>query len=208
MAGAVTWTSSAPDKVSVDATGHLVAKAIGSAQIFAEGAAESDPPRPWSTVAEPQAGALLVTDAQVVSVGPPLGLPPEQSPGVGTEYEVTLSGVAARPPPARWCSPPRPPRSPARSSRPGRIRRDLVVTLALAPLYQLFSAYDIALSIDLAAFPAEAVPEGARGAAPSASWNAEDRTASRAGSERLVRATDLEPFKAFDCDCQHQAPAH
>ena len=189
--GAVTWTSSAPDKVEVDATGKVVAKAIGSAQIFAEGAGLRSTPT-LITVAEPAGGALLVTDAQVVSVGPPLSVPPGESPGVGTEYEVTLTGVSA-PAPGTVVL--------AAETAPvaGKVvttRQDpagTVVRLALVPLYQLFSNYDIAFSIDLAAFPLEAVPEGSSQLRRGALWKA------GRPNRPAVRA-DLEPFKAFDCD--------
>ena len=61
--GSVTWTSSAPDKVSVDSAGRLVALAIGSAQVFAQAAGVRSAPT-LVIVAQPQAGALLVTDAR------------------------------------------------------------------------------------------------------------------------------------------------
>ncbi len=193
--GAVTWTSSAPDKVEVNATGHVVAKAIGSAQVFAEGAGIRSLPT-LVFVAEPAAGALLVTDAQVVSVGPPLGLPSGESPGVGTEYEATLTGVSS-PAPGTVVL--------AAETAPvaGKVvttRQDpagTVVRLAVAPLYQLFNAYDIALSIDLAAFPVEAVPEGSVQRGRGAQWKGGPH--GKAGRVEAVRG-DLEPFKAFDCD--------
>ena len=52
-------------------------------------------PPTLAIVAAPQAGALLVTDAQVVAVGPILRLAVGAAVGVGAEYEVTLAGVAA-----------------------------------------------------------------------------------------------------------------
>jgi uncharacterized protein YjdB len=78
-----TWTSSAPAKVSVDASGQLLAKAIGSAQITAEAGGMRSTPT-VVTVAEPASGAVIVSDQQVVSVGSPLNLPPGGVPGVGT----------------------------------------------------------------------------------------------------------------------------
>jgi len=193
--GAITWTSSAPDKVSVDAAGQLTAQAIGSAQIFAEAAGVRSTPT-LVFVAQPQSGALLVTDAQVVSVGPPLGVPAGESPGVGTEYEVTLTGVST-PAPGTVVL--------AAETAPvaGKVittRQDpagTVVRLAVAPLYQLFTAYDIALSIDLAAFPVEAIPEGSLQQRQGAVWKAGPQ--GRPSRLQAIRA-DLEPFKAFDCD--------
>ncbi len=193
--GAVTWTSSAPDKVEVDATGKVVAKAIGSAQIFAEGAGLRSPPT-LVFVAEPAAGGLLVTDAQVVSVGPPLSVPPGESPGVGTEYEVTLTGVdAPAPGTVVLAAETAPVAGKAVSTR--QDPAGTVVRLALAPLYQLFTDYDIALSIDLAAFPVEAVPVGSSQLRRGAVWKGGPQ--GRPGRLRTARA-DLEPFKAFDCD--------
>lgn len=198
-AGTVSWTSSAPDKVSVDAAGQLVARAIGSAQIFAVSAGVRSAPT-LVIVAEPKPGALLVTDAQVVSVGPPLRLAAGASPGVGTEYEVTLQGVAA-PAPAPGTVVLAAETAPV-AGKVVATRQEaagLVVTLAIAPLYQLFSAYNIALTLDLSAFAIEAVPDRTTRATLSALWNA-----GRGGkAHALARARPLaalEPFKAFDCD--------
>ena len=200
--GTVTWSSSAPDRVSVDATGRVESVAIGSAQIFAEGGGFKSAPT-LATVAEPQSGALLVTDAQVVSVGPPLGLPPGEAPGVGTEYEVTLSGVTAPAPGtvvlAAETAPVAGKVVSARQESGG-----VVVTLALAPIYELFSDYDVVLDIDLSAFPAEALPASGARISPAATWNAEGRGQSR--GLRAARAFDeLEPFKAFECTANIKA---
>ena len=197
MNAPVTWTSSNPNQVTIDAAGGVAARGIGSAQIFAEAAGVRSAPT-LIIVAEPQPGALLVSDAQVVSVGPPLHLASGESPGVGTEYEVTLQGVAA-PAPGTVVL--------AAESAPvaGRVvatRVDaggLVVTLALAPLYELFSAYDIALTIDLSAFPSEAVPAQSALPTQSAVWNAERR-----GNLRTLTAAqqpaESEPFRTLHCD--------
>jgi len=201
--GTVTWTSSAPGKVSVDAAGRLVANAIGSAQIFAAAAGVRSTPT-LVFVAQPQSGALLVTDAQVVSVGPPLGLAAGEVPGVGTQFEVTLKGVTA-PAPGTVVL--------AAETAPvaGKVvttRQDaggLVVRLAIAPLYQLFSAYDIALDLDLSALPFEAVPDRAArstrpsGSTLSASWNA-GRSDKPHGPAAAPAFDVLAPFRAFDCD--------
>lgn len=202
----VVWTSTAPGKVSVDANGQLVALAIGSAQVFAQVGAVRSPPT-LVFVAEPQPGATLVTDAQVVSVGPFLGLAAGASPGVGAQYEVTLTGVAAPLPGSVVL---------AAETAPivGTVvatRQEaagLVVTLAFAPLYQVFRAYDIGLAIDLSAFAFEAVASRSAQAAPAARstslaarWNAErdPRVYALATARRLEV---LEPFKAFDCDAK------
>ncbi len=194
--GTITWSSSAPDRVSVDPTGRVEGVTIGSAQIFAEGAGLKSAPT-LAFVAEPQSGALLVTDAQVVSVGPPIGLPSGEAPGVGTEYEVTLTGVTA---PSTGTvilgAETAPVAGKVVSTRveSGQV----VVTVAIAPLYQLFTDYDIKLGIDLSAFPVEALTTGSARLSPSATWNA---THGRPSLE-VMRARDdeLSPFKAFDCD--------
>ena len=188
-AGTVTWSSSSPDKVSVDGSGRLVALAIGSAQIFAEAAGVRSAPT-LVFVAQPQPGALLVTDAQVVSVGPLLRLAAGASPGVGSQYEVTLRGVEA-PTPGTVVL--------ASETAPiaGKVvitRQEtdgLVVTLALAPLYELFSAYDIRLDHRLSAFPLEAVPEKSAQATPSA------RVERGTGAGRR-HASLIRPLDAFD----------
>jgi hypothetical protein len=194
VAGTIRWISSAPDRVSVDPAGQVTAVAIGSAQIFAEGEGLRSAPT-LVFVANPKPGALLVTDAQVVSVGPPLGLPPGTAPGVGTEYEVTLNGVA---PPATGtvflAAETAPIAGKVVSTRQGSA--GLVVTLALEPLHELFTTWDIALQIDLSAFPAVDQPEGSVRMTPSAAWNAGARDR-RAASRAL---DDLAPFQNFVCD--------
>ena len=93
VSAAVTWSSSAPNDVGVDATGLIEARAIGSAMIFAESGGIRSAPV-FVVVAEPRPGALLVRDAQVLAVVPPTGLAASEVPGVGTRYDVRLTGVA------------------------------------------------------------------------------------------------------------------
>src|SRR6266850_3989749 len=92
----LTWSSSAPAQISVDATGKVTARAIGSAQIFAHSSDVRSPPV-LVMAAEPKQGALLVADAQVVSVGEPKNLAAGEAPGIGALYEVRLRGLAAPP---------------------------------------------------------------------------------------------------------------
>lgn len=175
----VTWTSSNPNEVTVDSAGGVSATTIGSAQVFAEAGGVRSAPT-LVIVAEPKPGALLVSDEQVVSIGPAINLAPGEPPGVGTEYEVTLQGVAA---PAQGTVVLAAETSPV-AGKVVATRQDaggLVVTLALAPLYELFSAYDIALTIDLSAFPVEAVPDRSMPAGHGAS-------------------SVVGPFRAFGCD--------
>ena len=195
--GAITWRSSAPDKVSVDATGRLVANAIGSAQIFAEADGIRSSPT-LVVVAVPQPGALLVTDAQIVSIGAPLNLLPDASPGLGTQYEVTLQGVTA-PTPGTVVL--------AAETAPvaGKVvstRTDatgLIVTLAIAPLYELVSDYDIDWNIDLSAFTLEALPDQTAPTAQRMVWTRPPAS----GARILAKAQPLgvlDKFDAFKCD--------
>ncbi|HEV7575364.1 MAG TPA: Ig-like domain-containing protein [Caldimonas sp.] len=190
----VTWTSSAPTKVSVDASGNVTALAIGSAQITASAAGIDSAPT-LIVVAEPQPGALLVSDAQVVSVGAPF-LVAGALPTAAAQYEVTLQGVTAPLPGSVVL---------AAESAPiaGKVvatRQDaagLIVTLAVAPLPQLFRAYDIDWTIRLSAFPAlpaEAVPQSLGAAWSQARFAKMHPLASK-------RPLDtLSPFKPLDCD--------
>ena len=94
IAGAVTWTSSDPAQVTVSADGMVRSVVgIGSAQVFAEVEGVRSPLL-QVIVVEAKAGAVLVTDAQVVEVGT-MTLIPGAEPEAGGEYEVKLRGVPA-----------------------------------------------------------------------------------------------------------------
>jgi hypothetical protein len=209
--GAVAWTSSAPDKISVDASGRLVANAIGSAQIFAQTTSPASKTHPLADikspptlvmVAEPKAGTLLVTDAQVVSVGPPLGLAAGEAPGVGTQYEVTLRGVAA---PSSGtlvlAAETAPVAGKVVSTRQNS--GNLVVTLAISPLYELFTSYNINYDIDLSAFPVEDVPDQSASQSLGSRWNREryKSLVDRAAGHPLGFA---DPFEAVKCKAEFQ----
>lgn len=186
---AVTWTSSAPDRVSVDETGRVTARAIGSAQIFAtSGVVRSAPV--FVMVAEPAPGALLVTDAQVVSVGPTVGLAPGEVPGPGTQYEVRLTGIATTPSSGTIVL------AAENAAVAGKVvstRTEsgvLVVTLAVTPLYELLVRYDINWKIDLSTLPAAA------GQAPGgASANLSSATGSTSVSPSILKV-----INAINCD--------
>ena len=92
----VTWTSSAPAQIAVDASGKLSALTIGSAQVFAQAGGVRSPPV-LVAAADPAPGAILVTDAQVVSVGDFIGAVPGEIPDLGTQYEVRVRGVTPAP---------------------------------------------------------------------------------------------------------------
>lgn len=192
----VAWTSSAPDRVVVDPSGAVSGVAIGSALVFAKaGSLQSLPV--IAIVAQPVAGALLLTDAQIVSVGAALNLDADGVPGVGTQYEVTLQNVAAPAPGTVVIAIEKQPVT-------GTVvatRQDatgLVVTLALVPASQLFSAYDIDLTIDLSTFPMQAAPSEA-----AQSIGAPRRSAIQ--KARRQDTSPLAPFKALDCDASVKA---
>lgn len=192
----IAWTSTRPDKVSVDANGGLQALAIGSAQIVAEAGGVKSPPT-LVVVAQPQAGAVLVSDAQVLSVSQPVVADPEALVLVGAQYDVTLRDVAV-PLPGTIVL--------AAESAPiaGRVvstRQEggnLVVTLAVVSLPDLFTAYDLDWTIDLSAFATEAPPTAAARATGLPVWNAAKR--GRLQVQASARPLDaLAGFSPFEC---------
>lgn len=91
----VVWTSSTPDQVSVDATGKVRSvTSIGSAQVFAEAGGLRSTPVLISTV-ELKPGTLLLSDADIVQVAPPVAPAPGMFPGPGTQYDIWLAGQQA-----------------------------------------------------------------------------------------------------------------
>jgi hypothetical protein len=153
---AASWTSSNPAIVAVDASGTVRAtRARGTALIRAAvGDRTSDPV--YVTVASPVAGALLIGDDAVVA-GPTL-VPTDAEPTAATPYEVVLRGVA----------------SPAVGtivigaegrSIGGRVvsavaeGADMRVRLAGVPPTELFTDFEFADSLDLAAGPFEVDPD-------------------------------------------------
>jgi hypothetical protein len=194
LPGIVTWSSSAPDRVDVSAGGLLTALAVGSAQVFAEVNGVRSAPA-LVAVAVPVAGALLVTDAQVVAVGPPLGVIQDQPQAAGTQYEVTLQGVAA---PAVGTVV----LAAETAAVAGRVvasRQDaagLIVTLELRPIYELFADYGIDWEIDLSAFPLDEILPAETAAAALA-----ETAAGRVRAHRVTTsAFELEPFRNLECD--------
>ena len=205
VSAVVTWSSSRSDQVSVDASGRVLAEAIGSALIVAEANGIRSAPA-FAVVAEPAPGALLVTDAQVVAVSPPLSVPPDTAPGVGTLYEVTLTGVASPPVPGTVML--------AAGEAPvaGKVvgtRQEgatQIVTLELAPLYELLSQYRIDWAIDLKQFPLVAVPAGGSiRVANAAGMGARHGRTDWGRLAALADAPVIEPFKAFECDGKAEA---
>lgn len=87
----IAWRSSAPDVVSVDGAGRLLATSdLGSAQIVAEAGGVPSVPV-VGVVAAPVPGAVVVPDAQVVGGLTPLD--PPEALGLGFRYQVRLAGL-------------------------------------------------------------------------------------------------------------------
>jgi hypothetical protein len=90
---AITWTSSNPETVQISSDGVITAlKDLGSSQITASvGEVKSLPAT--ALIAQPVDGAVLVSDAQVLSTAQESI--PEQRPIIGSQYKITLSNDAA-----------------------------------------------------------------------------------------------------------------
>ena len=91
----VTWTSSAPEQISVDAGGKVRSVTeIGSAQVSAEvGGVRSAPIFVASVALRPN--TLLLRDANVIEVLAPATLPADGFPALGTVFEVLVAGIPA-----------------------------------------------------------------------------------------------------------------
>jgi hypothetical protein len=89
----VSWRSSDPSVVSVDASGRVRAvTALGTALITAAVGGVESPPA-YVTVAQPVPGAQLVDDSQFVAG--PTAVDPAAQPAADNPYEVVLRGVAS-----------------------------------------------------------------------------------------------------------------
>jgi Bacterial Ig domain/K319L-like, PKD domain len=157
------WTSSRPAEVTADATGRIAAAAIGSALVVAEAGGVRSAPV-FVIVAEPKPGALLLQDSQIVSVGDALGVPEGDAPGVGTQYEVTVTGLASPPAPGTVVLAAG---NAAVAGKAVSVRADgpnQILTLEFAPMFDLLNRYRIDWSIDLKpyefAFDQPAPPAG------------------------------------------------
>jgi len=88
----IEWSSGKPAVIGVDAAGKLSAtSAAGSSQIVASAQGVRSAPL-LAVVTQPAAGAVLVSDAQVL--GEPVETDPNSAPSLANTYRVTLSGVA------------------------------------------------------------------------------------------------------------------
>jgi hypothetical protein len=187
------WTSSHPDQVSVDSTGKLTGKAIGSAQITAETSGVTSAAA-TVLVAETAPGAVLVSDAQVVSVGP-VTFTPADGPGIGTQYEVRLKGLSPVPSPGTILL------ASESAQVAGKVvsTRDdsgtLVATLELRPLYEVLGRYRIDWDLEVAPFGPDVL-------APPSGVSADPGTRSAALGTRSPADTALQRFNTVDCDAE------
>jgi len=192
VATTFTWTSSHPDQVSVDSTGKLTGTTIGSAQITAAAGGVTSAAT-TVLVAETAPGAVMVTDAQVVSVGPVTFTPDEEPGGVGTQYEVRLKGVSPVPSPGTILL------ASESAQVAGKVvsTRDesgtLVATLELRPLYEVLARYSIDLDLEVAPYAPDLL-------APPAARSAGAAALSTALGNRSPADTALQQFNTVDCD--------
>ncbi len=144
---AFVWTSSKPEQVTVSSTGVVQAvTALGSATIVAETANLHSRPVLVGTV-QPKPGTLLVTDAQVVSMGTPVAPDGGQDTLEG-EIELVLRNVTSPTPGTVLLG--------TESTAVGGVvvtaqpqGSDVAVRLRLAGLPELLDRYDLDFSIPL-----------------------------------------------------------
>ena len=95
VATPITWSSTTPSDLGIDSTGKVTAVvANGSSQIVAEAKGVRSAPL-LAVVTTVPAGAVLLTDSQIV--GDPVETAPDAVPSFANTYEVVLTGVAAPP---------------------------------------------------------------------------------------------------------------
>lgn len=143
----IAWSSGRPAAISVDGAGRVIAvSASGSSQIVATAQGLKSAPL-LAVVMQPAAGTVLVSDAQVS--GEPVETDPNAAPSFTNTYRVTLSGVAAPALGALLVGT-------GSKAVAGRvvaadtsIAGQTTVTLALAPLREIFPNLQIDEEIDL-----------------------------------------------------------
>lgn len=146
----LTWVSSNPEIVSVDGGVLDASDAIGSAVITvsAPGATQA---KVLVAVAQPESGARLVNDSEVVSITPSAGDDPV-APGV--VYDVTLAGkVDLKMDQAVIGTGDQPVAGRVVATQPDA--GNTLVTLEVVPLYELFEALEISQQIDISQLPIE-----------------------------------------------------
>lgn len=147
----VTWTSSRSASIAVDAAGTATAVGDGSSQIVASAGGVRSAPL-LGLVARPAAGAILLTDQQIV--GEPKESVPGASPAFGNTYQVTLQNIAAPASGAIMLST-------ESKAVAGRVKAvdtvagQTTVTLSLVPLREIFPTLSIRETIDLSQAPVD-----------------------------------------------------
>ena len=195
-----TWTSSRPAEVTVDSTGRLSAVALGSAQVTAQAGGETSA-AVTVLVAETAPGAVLLSDAQVVSVGPVVSVPAE-GPGPGTQYEVRLRNVSPVPAVGTVLL------ASESAEVAGKVisTRDesgtLVITLELRPMYEVFARYHIDWDLEVAPYASDG--SLLRSGPPTGPSEVHEGR-SPALTPRSPADSVLRPFSAGDCRWDFEA---
>jgi Bacterial Ig-like domain (group 2)/WD40-like Beta Propeller Repeat len=153
----VTWSSTHPDKVAVDANGLVTAKDFGSAQIVATSGDLQSLPM-FAVVATPASGVILVSDDQVVS--DPVATTPDAAPSDDDTYRTTLKGLSTKVGDVLFGT----------GEKPvvGRVVTaetkgpEVTVTLSLVPLEDLFPHLRIEETFDLSRVDVQYPPEVSR----------------------------------------------
>jgi len=152
----VTWTSSQPAKVAVDAAGVASALvAAGSAQVTASVGSITSAPA-LVVAAVPSSGVTLVADANIV--GQAVEVDANAPPSAGNPYQIRLEGVAAPAPGALLLGR-------GEKALAGRVvtsqatGTQTLVTMELVPLAELFADLQLAEVFDLGLAPVEIAPE-------------------------------------------------
>lgn len=147
VATAIAWSSNDTGAASVDANGTVMATgALGSAQIIAQAAGVTSAPA-LAVLAQPAAGAIIVSDVQVID--DPQAVDANAEYGLGWQYQVTLSGIAAPAVGAIIVGSGEQPVGGRVVSAVPDTSGNVVVTLEVIPLSQMFAALKIEQSISL-----------------------------------------------------------
>ena len=154
----ITWRASQPDNISVDAyTGDVTANALGSSLVTARAGGVDSPPV-MMVYTTPVIGAILVSDAQIVSK--PRLVDPGAVFDIGTQFTVTLTGI----------TPPQPGDIlMGRQSIPlaGRVvsttttGNNIVVTMEITPVNEIFDDLVIKETFDLSQLETRITPAAA-----------------------------------------------
>ncbi len=146
----LTWTSSKPAIISVNSSGLATAASNnGASQIVASAGGISSAPL-LAVVTQPVAGALLLSDSQIV--GEPVETTPNAVPSFTNTYRVSLTGIAAPAIGAILINS----ESKAVAGRVVAVdtmSNPMVVTLGLVSLREMFPTLEINETIDMANTP-------------------------------------------------------